>query len=138
MYVHSISLGFGAGNLLKKGELAKKREYDMMKQTEEICVYLWDNYIEYVHPSHLLTQGNKVLTVLLRIADAKNIILMGVGDAYVGILYLLANRGNANPITVLSDGFVELISRISALQNVVSGLKELSESLARKTAPEPL
>lgn len=40
-------LGLGTGDLLAKGDLAKKREYDMMKQTEEICVYLWDNYIEY-------------------------------------------------------------------------------------------
>lgn len=29
----------------------------------------------------------------VRIADAKSIILMGAGDAFVGILYLLANRG---------------------------------------------
>lgn len=53
----SYLLGFGTGNLLKKGELAKKREYDMMKQTEEICVYLWDNYIEYSHLSHLFNAG---------------------------------------------------------------------------------
>lgn len=42
-----------------------------------------------------------------------------------------------NPITVSSDKSVKLIFRISALQNVVSGLKELSVLLARKTAPEP-
>ncbi|RPB15611.1 hypothetical protein P167DRAFT_408212 [Morchella conica CCBAS932] len=56
----------------KEGTLAEQHEYEVMRQTEEICMYLWDNYIE--------------------ISDAKNIILLGVGDAFVGILYLLANR----------------------------------------------
>lgn len=51
-------------------------------------------------PRSLVWYRKVGLTILFRIADAKNIILMGVGDAFVGILYLLANRGN-----VLSDGY---------------------------------
>lgn len=50
-------LGLGTGDLLAKGDLAKKREYDMMKQTEEICVYLWDNYIEYASVTCLVWEG---------------------------------------------------------------------------------
>lgn len=96
MYVY-LSPWFGYEDLLEKGDLAKKREYDMIKQTEEICVYLWDNYIEYVGLSPLSCVGEWCTHPLPRIADAKNIIFMGVGDAFVGILYLLANRGNASP-----------------------------------------
>ncbi|KAL0633314.1 Histone deacetylase hda1 [Maublancomyces gigas] len=91
-------LGVGTGNLLKKGELAKKREYDMMKQTEEICVYLWDNYIE--------------------IADARNIILMGVGDAYVGILYLLANRECRERV----KGVVGVVGEENSARAIMTGM----------------
>lgn len=41
-------------SLTFKGNLAKRREYDMIKQTEEVCIYLWDNYIEYVAYDFLL------------------------------------------------------------------------------------
>lgn len=44
MYVQPLFFIFKNMNLPEKGDL--KREYNMIKQTEEVCVYLWDNYIE--------------------------------------------------------------------------------------------
>ncbi|KAI9774829.1 MAG: Histone deacetylase hda1 [Geoglossum simile] len=50
----------------------QKQAIEVMKSSEEVCLYLWDNYLE--------------------VSTAKNFILLGVGQAYLGILHLLNNR----------------------------------------------
>lgn len=42
------------------------------EDTEELCVYMWDNYID--------------------VSDAKNIIFMGIGEAMTGLVQLLVQR----------------------------------------------
>ncbi|KAI5787096.1 histone deacetylase Clr3 [Geopyxis carbonaria] len=46
--------------------------YTAAKHTEEVCTYIWDNYLE--------------------ISDAQNIILVGAGQAVVGLIHLLVHR----------------------------------------------
>ncbi|ODQ53166.1 hypothetical protein SAICODRAFT_19094 [Saitoella complicata NRRL Y-17804] len=46
--------------------------YNIRQATKDLCLYLWDNYLE--------------------LADAKDIIFIGVGEGYPGIVHLLQNR----------------------------------------------
>ena len=66
--------------------------------TEELAVYLWENYIEY---TPIFNRGFQ-LTVLMaphRCNDATDIFFIGVGDAFHGITHLLMNRGT-HPIAL--------------------------------------
>lgn len=131
-------LGLESGNLLAKGDLAKKREYDMIKQTEEICVYLWDNYIECVRPERLFGVGEDVLTILL------GSLMQGTSSSWVLVMpllvsctFLLIEVTLPHPIHVLPHELAKLIFRASSPQNVVSALRGSSVSSATKTAPAP-
>ncbi|KAI5852310.1 putative catalytic subunit of a class II histone deacetylase complex [Tricharina praecox] len=72
----AISNGFGVvdANVPKQITGPRKVTYDRLKMTDELCKYLWDNFLQ---PT-----------------DAKDqrIILLGVGDAAQGIVRLLTSR----------------------------------------------
>jgi histone deacetylase 6 len=51
----------------------KLSEAELQNQTKELLCYLWDNYLE--------------------VFASKHIVLMGVGDAYLGVKQLLTFRG---------------------------------------------
>lgn len=55
---------------------------------QDLASYIWDNYIEYVEPlrvSHTDTTNNRYF-------DAKNIVFVGIGEAYNGIVHLAGHR----------------------------------------------
>ncbi|KAH0542594.1 hypothetical protein FGG08_003002 [Glutinoglossum americanum] len=68
---------------------SKKRSVDVIKGSEEVCVYLWDNYLEYVV---VLERMIKLSNRMQRVSDASSIIFLGVGHANYGILHLLNSR----------------------------------------------
>jgi len=59
--------------------------------TRELATYLWENYIEYVYFDY---DSKRVFAnVSSRVNDSKDIILMGIGAAYAGVVWLLSNEG---------------------------------------------
>jgi len=93
----AIGHGYGVVDInIPHGQAGKKNyEYDAQKQTEDLCRYMWDNYLE--------------------ISDVKNIILMGVGDSMAGIIHLLTHRD-------CRDRLVGVLSFISD-QNPLRGVR---------------
>jgi histone deacetylase 6 len=59
--------------------------------TRELATYLWENYIEYVY----FDRDSKPVfaDVFSRVNDSTDIILMGIGAAYAGVVWLLSNEG---------------------------------------------
>ena len=59
--------------------------------TRELATYLWENYIEYVYfdcdCKHIF------VNVSFRVNDSTDIVLMGIGAAYAGVVWLLSNEG---------------------------------------------
>ena len=47
--------------------------YSMSDATRHLAIYIWDNYIE--------------------LADAKNVVILGIGDACPGVVQMLSSRG---------------------------------------------
>lgn len=68
----SKDYGFVDANIPHRLSGIENDGYDAQKQTEELCIYLWDNYLD--------------------VSEAKNIFLIGVGDAVLGLINLLVNR----------------------------------------------
>ncbi|KAL7275395.1 Histone deacetylase hda1 [Rhizina undulata] len=80
-YVHwAVEAGFGVIDVniprdLTGSELIgnmQPMKYDVTKQAEELCTYMWDNYLE--------------------LTDATKIFFIGVGEAYEGLVHLLSHR----------------------------------------------
>jgi len=67
MPMHVASLEDG-----KPGFIERPTETELQEQTKELVCYLWDNYLE--------------------VAETYDIVLMGVGDSYLGVKMLLTNR----------------------------------------------
>lgn len=57
----------------KFGFVERPTEAELQEQTKELVCYLWDNYLE--------------------VAETYDVVLMGVGDSYLGVKMLLTNRG---------------------------------------------
>ena len=62
--------------------------------TQELAVYLWENYIEYGN----LNIDGPVLANVYRVNDSTNVIFLGVGEAYKAVLHLLNTRNCNHPI----------------------------------------
>ncbi|KAI9785484.1 MAG: Histone deacetylase hda1 [Geoglossum umbratile] len=57
---------------MKDSRDLRKRSAEVIRNCEEVCIYIWDNYLE--------------------LSTAKNLIFFGVGQAYLGVLNLLNSR----------------------------------------------
>jgi histone deacetylase 6 len=57
--------------------MPRATEKTLQQQIQELVCYIWDNY--------------------LQISDARELFLLGVGDAYLGVKVLLTNRGMWKP-----------------------------------------
>ncbi|KAL7272491.1 Histone deacetylase hda1 [Rhizina undulata] len=80
-YVHwAVEAGFGVIDVNIPRDLTGREpmKYDVTKQAEELCNYMWDNY--------------------LGLTDAAKIFFIGVGEAYEGLINLLSHRGNTHAI----------------------------------------
>lgn len=67
-------------NGTKKGSSSKNNdEYNNIIYSQELMLYLWDNYLKFF-------------------TNLKNIIFLGIGDSYSGIVYLLGHRPVVNTL----------------------------------------
>lgn len=71
-------------NIEEEGFKEPPTEIVHRERMKELMCFLWDNYLE-MH-------------------ESEHIVLMGVGDSYIGVRELLVNRGKAASLSLSSCG----------------------------------